>query len=212
MPAKPHDRADERLKDIFVGASVCAWCKEPYRAIHCAGLCRSCYSIKLELRSKYASYLARKAVSRHRDDLWSAEHDLIVAIKMAESAQTDGRTYGNLHEGDGRTISLELEFGFISRRSLHKDLFNHRAYLFECFTPSQRRYLMYLVSRMSLEYRRRNRRSDSVYNTDSLEDVMKGRAWGTYRVEDDVRALKRRNNRGPQASSRSRAQPPVGQV
>jgi hypothetical protein len=186
MPPKNYDCARDRLEGIF-NRELCSWCKYPYKKIHRAGLCRHCYSLKTELRQTYRTYLARKAKSRTHDDMFMPEYNLRVAINMAEAAQIEGRVYGELDKVPVSNLELEHAFGLLSRKFLHKNLYHHDAFLFECFSASQKQYLMYIISRMIREHSRRHRRTRVVYDTGTLRETLKNRARGTYRVEDDVK-------------------------
>src|SRR5437868_3340276 len=120
MVSKPYDCAQENLDSLYSGAR-CLWCKYPYKAIHRAGLCRSCYSIKTELRQKFRKYVVRKAKSKVPQDMFIAEYELSVAQLMATSAQLDGMQWGDLDKGGVSNLDLEHAFGQLSRRFLKKD-------------------------------------------------------------------------------------------
>ena len=106
---------------------------------------------------------------------------------MAEAAQTEGRIYGFL-AGDVTPLDLEHEFCFISEKFLKKDLYRHSVDLFTCFSPVQRRLLKFILSRMSREYLRRNRRRRAWFKVQmgrTVKQALKERFFGTYRVEED---------------------------
>ena len=137
----------------------------------------------------YRRYQEVKTNGTPSQKMFSQDFDLRVAINMAEDAQAEGRIYGNLHKRPVSNVDLEHAFGSLSKSLVPpNDLFYKDANLFDCFSESQNRYLMYLVSRMLREHHRRNRRRRFLYNSGSLEQTMKDRAWGTYRVEEDVKA------------------------
>jgi hypothetical protein len=114
------------------------------------------------------------------------------AIEKAEAAQREGRKYGLLYDDDLTSHDLESEFSYISRKFLKKDLYYGEACLFDCFTSSQKRCLLYIVSKMSRTYQRRKRHRIAV-NTVTPKDVrrvLKDRAIGTYRVEKDPTVIR----------------------
>jgi hypothetical protein len=109
-----------------------------------------------------------------------------VGCDTAEAAQWDGRKYGSPNKGDVTPLDLEREFEFIGEKFLKKDLYRHSVALFQhFFTPSQRRLLMYILSKMSREYLRRSLAWLDVQAGRTVEEALKERAFGTYRVEED---------------------------
>jgi len=156
MSPKPYDCAQDRLDSIFENSKYCGWCQYPFKKLHRAGLCRHCYSIKTELKQRYRNYLIEKARSKTWHDMFISEYELRVAIKMAESAQIEGRSYGELNKRDVSNLDLEHEFGYLSRMVLRRDLYEHGAHLFECFSQSQKRYLLYIIARMLRDFNRRH--------------------------------------------------------
>jgi hypothetical protein len=198
MPEE-RDSAQEAL-DWIARHEACEWCKHPFKDIYRAGLCRHCYSIKRELRALHhkVEHAKRSTIPR-RDGLISPllSLDYMTAIDMAENAQWEGRKYGSLYNDDITSLDLEHEFCFISKRFLKKDLYNHDAFLFDHFTVSQKRYLLYILSRMSREYLRRKRRMRSANKViaKEVEEVLKERFLGTYRVEEDLAIIRKASNR-----------------
>ena len=182
------DRAQEYLEYIAEN-EMCNWCKYPHKPIYRGGLCRHCYNIKAELKRlhrKMEDGKERGAV-HPTFGLGNLQFDYTAAIDMAEAAQTEGRTYGSLSKGDA-PLDLEQEFGFISVKFLKKDLYRHSVDLFTYFAPSQRRLLMYVLSRISREYLRRNRRKRAWYDIQvgrTMKQALEERFFGTYRVEED---------------------------
>jgi hypothetical protein len=110
---------------------------------------------------------------------------------MAEDAQWEGRKYGSLHDEDVRSLDLEHELSFISKKFVKKDLYKGEAHWFDSLSVSQRRSLLYVLSKMGREYLRRKRRLRCVHRVQDKEikQVLKGRSRGTYRVEKDQCAL-----------------------
>ena len=197
-----NDLAQEWLEHI-AERDACIWCKNPDKPVYCGGLCRHCYNIRAELkrlRREVQDRRARGPVSP-RFDLAALEFDYIAAIDMAESAQCEGREYGPLSKGE-TPLDLEHEFSFISEKFLKKDLYRHSVALATAFSPSQRRLLVYLLSRMSREYLGRKRRSMVWYRIlmtgRTIEQALRERFSGTYRVEEDPTIARR----GSRAKSR----------
>jgi len=118
--------------------------------------------------------------------------DYKAAIEMAEAAQCEGRKYGSICKHDLTSLDLESEFSFISRKFLKEDLYYGDAYLFDCFSGSQKGNILYIISRMSRTYQRRKRRriAVNIVTPKSMKRVLKDRAMGTYRVEKDPAVIR----------------------
>jgi hypothetical protein len=189
------DFAQEHL-DSIGHREACEWCKHPFKDVYRAGLCRHCYKIKSELRALHnkVEHAKRSTIPR-RGDLISPmlSLDYMTAIDMAEDAQWEGRKYGSLYNDDVTSLDLEHEFCFISKTFLTRDLYNNSAFLFDRFTASQKRYLLYILSRMSREYLRRKRRFRSIWRVvgKDIKEVLEARSPGTYRVEEEVAILRK---------------------
>lgn len=128
--------------------------------------------------------------------LIALELEYNVAIEMAESAQILGRSYEDLLR-NADTLHCEWEFRSLSQRFVRKDLFYHDAFLFELFSPVHRRYLMYLIGRMMQVFYSRNRRKMAYLRVvgRNVQEVLDQRAWGIYRVEQDVQVKPTRNRK-----------------
>ncbi len=167
----------------------CVWCRHPSKVVYCRGMCRHCYDIRQELRRLHKQVKRAKARFPEwplANRLARLELDYMTAIEMAESAQILGRAYEGYLDNT-TALDLENEFRWLSRRFLRRDLFNHDSFLFECFSPVHRRYLMYIVSRINQEYLRLNRRKMATGSVigKTMNEVLADRSWGTYRVESD---------------------------
>ncbi len=143
-------------------------------------MCRSCYSIRRELKQLHERISGANA--QFGDELAYR-----IAIAKAESAQVLGQMHEDHLKGVS-TLECERAFGELSRRFVKKDMFNHAAFLFENFSLVHRRYLMYLIGKIMQEHYSRTRRKVAYGNValKSMEEVLADRAWGTYRVEDDA--------------------------
>lgn len=175
-------RAEEFLRYVAQNEH-CEWCRYPHKPIYRLRLCRHCYQVKVELKRLH------RVVDGDRGILSPAtEFRYKVALLMAEFAQAEGQKYGSIGRRDVSALDLEWEFRFLSREFVRRDLYDHAAYLFESYTPIERKYLLYVVSRLSRERlrRERRRRAQAEVCGESLEDILTNRAHGTYRVEDDV--------------------------
>lgn len=186
-------RAEEFLQSVLE-RKACAWCRNRSKKIYLSELCRSCYDIRSELRRLHkriveADAKYTKLQWMRSSNLFALDLDYMLAIEMAESAQILGRAQERLLQ-DASTLECEMEFRRLSRRFVKKDLFDHDAFLFESFSPVHRRYLMYLLGRPMQVFDSRNRRRMAYGGVmqKSREEVLAGRAWGTYRVEKDARA------------------------
>jgi hypothetical protein len=201
------DPAQQYL-ELIAERDTCGWCKHPREPIFRCGLCRHCYGIKSELKRRHRDLEGRRARGPVHPTfgLKNLEWPYAAAIDMAEAAQWEGREYGSLVRGED-PLDLEHEFGFICRKLLRKDLYRNSAGLFTHFSPPQRRLLLYLLSWMSRGYLRRKRRRQAWYNIQkgrTLEQALKERLPGTYRVEDDPAVTRRRSPGKPR-----RRQPPL---
>ena len=183
------DGCAQKHLEFVADEEPCNWCRYPYKPIYSGGLCRHCYEIKAELKQLHREVEDRKAhgAGHPMFGLGNLEFEYIAAIDMAEAAQTEGRIYGFL-AGDVTPLDLEHEFCFISEKFLKKDLYRHSVDLFTCFSPVQRRLLKFILSRMSREYLRRNRRRRAWFKVQmgrTVKQALKERFFGTYRVEED---------------------------
>jgi hypothetical protein len=148
--------ACEFLNGVF-NAPRCDWCKHTRKKVYRKGLCRHCYDISREVVKIEAQARAYREQGQPIQRFLDAKLD--VARRMAESARVEGNTYGDIHMDDISGLTLEHEFSFISKLLLRKDLFYGKANLFGwSFTLPQRRLIFYLLSHLSREYLRRNRR------------------------------------------------------
>lgn len=183
---------DRRAKDWLQTVAEdekCAWCKYPYSAIYRDRLCRHCYKIKTELKRLHCDVQACKAQRSGHRFVVPVMLDLHykTALEMAELAQAEGRAYGGIHQQEVTPLRLEHEFRFLSQRLLREDLYKHSADLFGLFTPTQRKYLFHILSRMGRKIMRRKCRlmATSSIIALSTEQVLNERFHGTYRVEND---------------------------
>ena len=117
-----------------------------------------------------------------RRALWASRFDTLAldhkaACLMVKSAKTEGQQYLRCYSNQTTALELETEFVRLSTRFLNKNLFNHDAYLFEKLSPVNRRYVMYLVSRLTRDDCRRNRRNiaRSIAFQDELEQIESAR-------------------------------------
>ena len=139
----------------------CAWCKHPTKPVYRKGLCRHCYEIDREiakLQKKVDAVKAKHGGFPLAPRFISLEMDYKTALQMKKSAQVEGAQYLRYYSSEVTPLELEMEFRRLSKRFLHTDLFNHDAYLFEKFSPVHRRYVMYVISRLTREHHRRYRR------------------------------------------------------
>jgi hypothetical protein len=103
--------------------------------------------------------------------------DYKAALLMVKSAKIEGVQYLRYYSDRTTPLELETEFRWLSTRFLHKNVFNHDAYLFEKLSPVNRRFVMYLVSRLTRDDRRRNRRNiaRNIAFQDELEQIESAR-------------------------------------
>ena len=160
-------------------------------------MCRSCYNIRCQLKRLHKLVALMNA--KHGEEwplagqLTDLELEYKISIAKAESAQVLGRMYEGFLQ-NATTLECEDEFLILSKGFVKKELFSHCAFLFEKFSPVHRRYLMYLIGKIMQEFYSRNRRKMAYGNValKSRKEVLADRAWGTYRVEDDVEAATER--------------------
>jgi hypothetical protein len=191
----PSEEPAQEWLESIADRHACGWCKNPDKPVCCGGLCRHCYDIKIELRRLHREVEERKArgAVHPRFGLGELGFHYIAAIDMAESAQCKGREYGPLSKGEA-PLDFEHEFSSISEKFLKKDLYRHSVAQATAFSPSQRRLLVYLLSMMSREYLRRKRRSMAWFRIQvtgrTIEQALRERFPGTYRVEEDSTAVR----------------------
>jgi len=180
--------AEDSLNSVKM-RHTCVWCRHPNKIVYCRGMCRHCYDIRRDLKRLHKQVKRVKA----RFSEWPVankftrlELDYMTAVEMAESTQILGRAYVRYLDNT-TSLDLENEFRLVSKRFLRRDLFNHDSFLFECFSPVHRRYLMHIVSRITQEYLRLNRRKMATGRIlgKTMNEVLADRSWGTYRVEND---------------------------
>lgn len=101
----------------------------------------------------------RKFEAKHSGLTFTMIWELEVQQAMVESAQGEGRRYGNFYNEDLNDLKFEHEWRMLSEHTVGKDLFygivdalNHSLSL------NQRRYIFYLLSLMNREWMRANRR------------------------------------------------------
>ena len=176
--------------DFLAQREACDWCKNPDKPVYKAGLCRHCYGIKGRLRRLQREVDGARARDRGRRKGGPIPVPLEIAykttIEMAELAQCEGRKYGSLYHADVTALQLEHEFSLLSRALLRKDLYYGDADLFACFTPSQKRQLLYIVSRTTRGDSRRKRRRLACAETLSktIDQVLTDRSPDSFRVEE----------------------------
>jgi hypothetical protein len=140
----------------------CSWCGTPYHDIYRRGLCRHCYEIELD------KHRARKRVQerwRTGDGMpWKAlDLDLRAACHVAGMMEEIERSEGDLVEferqADHSGMKIEELLEYISRKLLHKNLYNNCAtMLASLFSADQRKALIHLLSEVVDEHQRRNLR------------------------------------------------------
>lgn len=149
--------------ELLRNQTTCDWCKHPRESVmRRIGLCGHCNRIRkgLEKLEKDAAAYRQK----HGDLRFDWDWDLRVQRKMVEGAQVEGRKYGKLFDDDFFDTTLEYEFRFLSKKSTGKDLFfGLTGPLNYSFGVNQRKYLFYLLSLMSREILRKNRRGHAMY-------------------------------------------------
>lgn len=183
--------------DFLAEGKACDWCKHPDMPVYRAGLCRHCYDIKQRLRRLQRVVDGARASDggRRKGGPITAqlEVDYKTTVEMAELAQCEGRKYGSLYHADVTPLQLEHEFSLLSRALLRKDLYYGDADLFACFTPSQKRQLLYIVSRITRGDSRRKRRRLACAETLSktIDQVLADRSPDSFRVEEGYPPLKR---------------------
>jgi hypothetical protein len=161
-------------------------------------MCRQCYRIKVELRALHLRLEhAKKFGTPTRGDGLipiPLKVEYMTAVAMAEDAQREGRRYGSLYRNDITSLDLEHELSFICTRFLKKDLYSNDACFFDCFTIGQKRLLLYFLAKMSREYLRRKRRirARNKVAAKEVNQVLRKRSPGTYRVEKDPAVMRRR--------------------
>ena len=183
------NHAQETL-DRMGKSRECSWCKHPRKSVYRAGMCTHCYRIKRNLvrLHREVQRLRKTAAPHPRFGVipFQLDHEYRIALEMAEAARCEGRKYGSIHRDDITNLKLEHEFSFISKRFLKRDLYRNDAWLFECFSASQKRHLFYITSLMTREFLRNNRRAIAAGQVSglSIDQVISGRSHGSFRVEE----------------------------
>lgn len=154
-------RAEDWLKWVVERAeSGCAWCKHPKKKVVRRNLGSHCYRTHLEAErlEKTLATAKEKHGSKLGHEFDTLQLDYRTAVQMTKSAKIEGSKYMRLYAAEATPLELEFEFGQLSERYFHADLFRQDAHLFECLSPVNRRYVMYLISFLTREHARRLRR------------------------------------------------------
>lgn len=204
-----HASPQQDALNLLARRKVCAWCRHPFASIYRGDLCRHCYSIKMKLRSLHRKVEYAKRFGRpHRGHgLISPvlKLDYMIAIQMAEDAQREGRKYGSLHDAEITSLDLAGELNQIGRWFVKGDLYKDEAFWFNSLDVSQRRSVLFALSKLSRAHLRRRRRFRCAWRVAGKEirQVLKARCPGTYRVEKDPVAFYERVRRGGAKDERS---------
>jgi len=152
------DNIRERIAH-FRTAERCRWCRSPIYPVKANGLCSSCYRWDKQKRD-----LEKRVVglpdATIKDPFFTLRHDLDIARCAVELCEIDGKVL-NERLGHAEPIELEHEFEALSVRTLGKKgarLFHGHARYFVDFSDAQRTWIWYLVSIITNEMNRRNRR------------------------------------------------------
>jgi predicted transcriptional regulator len=152
----------ERLLRSLANRTTCDWCEHPIKPVHRTGLCRHCYGIRANtnrLEKKIEEY--RKRPDRIPIEL---SFRYRATLEMETDAKKEGE-YGSVDAHSINGLNLEHRFSYISRMFVHQDLYHGYASVFDCFTPSQKRLVSFLLSLMTRAYLRRTRRHRALNST-----------------------------------------------
>ncbi len=158
--ATPFDESIDSSISILLQGKRCGWCRSPQRPIRAKGLCASCYKWDKE-RSHLTARVKRLPPRIPKDPYSDLRHELDVANCAVELCQIDGELLDDkLRQTD--STDLENAFDTLARKLLRskrtRNLFHcHSEYFYE-FSLPQRRWLWHLVSRLTNEVNRRDRR------------------------------------------------------
>ena len=142
---------------------ICGWCRDPDSAIRSKGLCGHCYRIKRQIAT-LRDELSALERQRELDGMPYIERRF--RLENAENkkwlAECDGAKYGDIGSRPVDGLELEHELSFLSERLVGKKLYSGvQNSLNRRFSPTQRQYLFYLLSRMSRAWNRKKRGSDA---------------------------------------------------
>jgi hypothetical protein len=154
------DRILGNLEDIRKRIR-CKWCQNPNLPVSSKGLCSSCYRwYRMQRKlSKEVEGLPARAI---RDPHWNLRHELDVVNCAIELCKGDGDTLETqLNQTD--PADIEKAFQILAGKMLGprrgSPLFQGTKHFFEDFSPKQRVWLWYLLSRIVSETSRRDRLS-----------------------------------------------------
>jgi hypothetical protein len=195
LMADHYEKQAEEWLESIIARNACNWCRFRDRTVYSDHLCRSCYDIRAELRRLHRQVVAAQNkygenFESRNNRLLTLELDYRTVIEMADAAQVMGREYeGYLQHIE--PLDCEWQFRSLSRRFIKRDIFDHYVFLFQKLSPINRRYVIYLIGRLMQTFYSQNRRKLAAFDAGkSLVEVLASRAQGTYRVEDDAKALK----------------------
>ncbi len=143
-------------------ADRCSWCSSPFHEIYRKGLCRHCYKIELDkcrLRKEVKNQWQKNTGTAWRKLDLPLRVDCYVATEMEEIERSAGELQELNREPAHSAMTIEELLEYISRRLLHKNLYNNCATtLSSLFSSDQRKALIHLLSEVVDEHQRRNLR------------------------------------------------------
>ena len=165
------DYPTEFLTRIFADP-CCDRCKDPERKLHRAGLCLTCYRAKrkvIQLQSRL-----EKLKKSGKSVPFDLQFEFRVRKQVARLCQVEGAAFGGIDKKDITGLDVEHLLSALSERVIKKDVFFGEANLFDwSFSPSQKRLLFYLISKLERALRRRNRLNEARWsvagNRDEIE-------------------------------------------
>lgn len=147
--------ARDFLESLF-SRERCTSCRAIGEPIYRRGRCRHCYEL---LRKLYKIEKKVELVKEcNRSVPLQLELELRAAHQAVRNADNEGLAYGDLPNRNLDGIALEYELRYLSKVLVKKDLFFGTANLFDyCLTMPQRRFVLYMLSKISRAHRRRHR-------------------------------------------------------
>jgi hypothetical protein len=130
---------------------LCRWCSNPERFVHAKGLCGSCY--KTHRRKVYMDeQIAQLPPTVVRDPYSSVRREARIVDEIVELCKIEGEIFQTRMEATS-PLDLEEEFDRLSCRLLGSQtgarLFQTNAHFFYNFSPVQRIWLWYLLSKIN---------------------------------------------------------------
>lgn len=160
MNAHDYDGYADVLADTWKGTKKCSWCSSPFHKVRSKGLCSHCYAISRKVKLLEGKIQSLK--SSNKVVPWDLTYQHHIAVEMADIAKHESWSFESddpFHTG----MRIERLMNYICKHWVGHSYYSQYASIFSHFlSPAQRRAIIYLLSRMIREHKRKNRRPTAI--------------------------------------------------